>query len=86
MAQMGGGLAGAANEEVGEAQRMLGSAADQEQQRVVGNRQMERQRKQGNVTLGATGGAMLGAYYGSSLGPWGTLIGGALGAIAGGLF
>lgn len=86
MARIGGGLAAAANEEVGEAQMMLGNAANEEQQRNIGNRQMERQRKQGNVTLGATGGALLGAQYGSSLGPWGALIGGALGAIAGGLF
>ena len=84
--KLGGGLAAAGNTNLGQAQQLLGNAADQEQQRNIGDKQMEQQRKQGNTTLGAAGGAILGAKFGASLGPIGVLIGGALGAVAGSLF
>lgn len=87
MAQgIGGGLAFAGNQNLGEAQDLLGKAADQEQERILGNKQREQQRKAGNVQLGAMGGAALGAYYGASMGPVGMLIGGVLGAVGGSLF
>lgn len=80
---IGGGLAAAGNQQLGDAQELLGRAADQEQQRLLGNKQMEQARKQGNTTLGATAGAAIGFQVG---GPVGGLIGGVLGAVGGGLF
>lgn len=84
--KLGGGLAAAGNTNLGQAQQLLGSAAEQEQSRNIGDKQMEQQRKQGNTALGAAGGAALGAKFGASMGPVGILIGGALGAVAGSLF
>ncbi len=86
MAGIGGGLVSAGLQQQGQAADMLGTAAEKEQARNLGNRQREQQRKAGNVQLGATAGAMAGAYYGASMGPWGALIGGVVGAIGGGLF
>lgn len=87
----GGGLAGVAQGQQREAAAMLGKAADAEQEREIKNEAIERERKAGNTQLGSTlgglaGGAAAGAMYGSSAGPWGTLIGAGLGAVAGGLF
>jgi hypothetical protein len=82
MAGIGGGLVSVGLGQQRQASDMLGNAADQEAERNIGNRQREQQRKAGNVQLGATAGA----YYGSSLGPYGALIGGVVGAIGGGLF
>lgn len=87
----GGGLAGVAAGQQRQAANMLGQAANQEQELLLKNESMERERKAGNSQLGGTigglaGGAAAGAMYGSSAGPWGTLIGGVLGAVAGGLF
>lgn len=80
---IGGGLAAAGMHGLGEAQQLLGKAADQEQQRLIGNEQMERARKAGNTQLGVTGGAMAGFQVG---GPVGALVGGVLGAIGAELF
>ena len=68
----------------------LGAAAQEETQRNASNTMRAAQAKAGNEQLGgavgALGGAAAGAEWGSVIGPWGTLIGGVLGAVAGGLF
>lgn len=69
-----------------EATEMLGRAAEQETTRNQQNKQLEAQRKAGNRSLGATAGALAGMQYGSALGPWGAVIGGAIGYVASGLF
>jgi predicted lipid-binding transport protein (Tim44 family) len=74
-----------------QAMRQLGDAAEEEQKRNIKNNQIEAERQAGNSQLGGqlgglAGGAAAGAMYGSSAGPWGTLIGGAVGAIAGKYF
>ena len=69
-----------------EATQMLARVADQEAERNAKNKMLEAQEKAGRQQLGGVVGAQLGATYGASLGPWGMLIGGALGAVAGGLF
>ena len=71
---------GAAQRRAGMA--LLGDAADQETRRESQNKQVEAQAKAGNMQLGASAGATVG----SAFGPWGTLIGGAIGAIAGNYF
>lgn len=83
MAGIGGGLASVGLGQQRQAADILGAAADQEQQRLIGNKQREQQRKAGNVQLGVAGGALAGFAYG---GPVGALIGGIAGAIGGGLF
>jgi hypothetical protein len=87
---IGGGLAGYGQDQQRAASGMLGDAAAQEAQRNEANTQQEAQRKQGNQQLGATlgtmGGMALGAQYGSVGGPWGAVIGGLVGAVAGSLF
>lgn len=87
---LGGGLAGYGQAQQAEATQMLGQAAASENQRNIENEQLESQRKQGNQQLGATlgtlGGMALGAQYGSAAGPWGAVIGGLVGAVAGNLF
>jgi uncharacterized protein YcfJ len=87
---MGASLASIGMQQKDEAFKTLGEAAKQENERMNFNTTLERERKAGNVqlggTLGAIGGMALGAEYGSAAGPWGALIGGAAGAIAGGLF
>ena len=87
----GGGLAGAGLEQQTMANNTLSAAADQETQRNIQNQKMEQEAKAGKAQLGSTvgglaGGALAGAQFGAAAGPWGMLIGGALGAIAGGLF
>jgi len=62
--------------------RQLGDAAAEEQKRNIENQQIEADRKAGNSQLTASVGATAGSYFG----PWGTLIGGAIGAIAGKYF
>lgn len=81
--QVGGGLVSAGLGQQQQAADMLGDAANQEQERLLGNKRLEQQRKAGNVQLGATGGALAGFAVG---GPVGGLIGGIAGAIGGGLF
>lgn len=81
--KIGGGLAAAGNKDLGDAQELLGKAAEQEQTRDIGDKQMEQQRKAGNTQLGVMGGAAAGFVYG---GPVGALIGGVLGAVGGSLF
>lgn len=87
---IGGGLAYVGNENLGQAQALLGSAAEQEQARNLGNDERERARKAGNTQLGssvgALGGFAFGATYGSGGGPIGALIGGTLGALGARLF
>lgn len=80
---IGGGLAAAGMSNLGDAQQLLGKAADQEQQRLLGNEQMERARKAGNTQLGVMGGGMAGFAMG---GPVGALVGGVLGAVGAELF
>ena len=81
--KLGGGLAAAGNTNLGQAQELLGKAADQEQARNIGDKQMEQQRKAGNTQLGVMGGAAAGFAYG---GPVGAVIGGVLGAVGASLF
>ena len=69
-----------------EATQVLGRVADQESDRNAKNKMLEAQEKAGRQQLGGSVGALLGAEYGAALGPWGMVIGGALGAVAGGLF
>lgn len=73
-----------------EATQGLARAAEEESRRNIQNEQLEQQEKAGGIqlgsTLGAAGGFALGAQFGSVGGPLGMLIGGAVGAIAGGLF
>ena len=83
MGSAGSGLVGQGMQQQRDATAELGLAADQEQQRIITNQQREAARKAGNQQLGATAGALVGAEYGSSIGPWGTLIGGLVGAVAG---
>ena len=87
---LSGGLVGAGIDQRQMAMKTLGVAADEEQRLEIENRQLERERKAGNVqlgsTIGALGGMALGAQYGSAGGPWGAAIGGLVGAVAGGLF
>jgi hypothetical protein len=87
---VGASLASMGQDQKREAVTMLKGAADEESKRNAENTMLEAQRKQGNKqlggTLGAIGGMALGAEYGSAIGPWGALIGGAIGAVAGGLF
>lgn len=59
---------------------MLGQSAADEAKRNARNEQVETERKAGNSQLGSTLG---GAAAGAAFGPWGALIGGAIGAIAG---
>jgi uncharacterized protein YcfJ len=63
-----------------EATQMLAKSASNESERNQKNQVMKAQAKAGNQQLGATAGAMAGSMFG----PWGTVIGGAVGAIAGG--
>lgn len=87
---LSGGLAGAAIGQQQQAMELMGRAADQEQSRILGNEQLERERKAGNQQLGSTLGGLagwaVGAQYGSAAGPWGAALGGLVGAVAGGLF
>lgn len=87
---VGANLVSAGQEQLGEATQGLKAAADEESRRNAQNTMAEASRKAGNEALGSTvgalGGMALGAQYGSAIGPWGALIGGAVGAIAGGLF
>ena len=69
-----------------EATQVLARVADQESDRNAKNKMLEAQEKAGRQQLGGTLGALAGAQYGAALGPWGMVIGGALGAVAGGLF
>ena len=77
---LGGSLATYGQDQKREAVQQLGQAADQESERNRGNKMMAAQRKAGGQQLGASAGAMAG----SAFGPWGTVIGGVVGAIAGG--
>lgn len=61
---------------------LLGQAAEQDSARLDRNKVAEQQAQAGNSQLGASAGALAG----STFGPWGTLIGGALGGIAAGHF
>lgn len=86
----GVGLAGYGLDQKQGAMRMMGDAAQQEQQRNIKNEQIRAQRKAGNQqlgsTLGAMGGMYIGASYGSAGGPIGAAIGALVGAAAGSLF
>lgn len=78
------GLAGVGVDEQRSATDMLGQAAQQEQQRNTYNRNARQQQKQGAAGLAATG-AITGLQM-SGGNPWGAVIGGVVGAVAGGLF
>lgn len=77
---IGATLASLGQDQKQEAVNMLGKAADEESQRNAHNKVMAAQAKAGGQQFGATAGALAGSYFG----PWGTVIGGAVGAIAGG--
>jgi hypothetical protein len=77
---VGASLASLGQAQAKEAMGVAAEGAKEESRRNQTNMMLEQQRKSGNTQLGATAGAL----YGSSFGPWGTLIGGALGALAGG--
>ena len=62
---------------------LLGNAAEADTKRQIQNKQMEQEAQAGNTQLGATAGAQIGTMVSPG---WGTLIGGALGAIAGHYF
>lgn len=83
------GLTGVGLQQKQDAIRIMGEAADQEQQRNIHNEQVRAQRKAGNQQLGATLGSMAGMYmgasYGSAGGPIGAAIGAVVGLVAGGL-
>jgi hypothetical protein len=70
--------------------QVMGEAASQEAERNRQNTVIQAQQKAGRVqlgsTLGAVGGFALGAQMASVGGPLGSLIGGAIGAIASGVF
>jgi uncharacterized protein YcfJ len=87
---VGANLVSMGQEQLGEATKGLKEAADEESKRNAQNTLAEESRKQGNQqlggTIGALGGMAIGAQYGSALGPWGAIIGGAAGALAGRLF
>lgn len=77
---IGATLASLGQDQKRESVDMLGKAADEESQRNAHNKAMAAQAKAGGQQFGATAGALAGSYFG----PWGTVIGGAVGAIAGG--
>lgn len=78
------GLAGLGVDEQRDATSMLGQVAQQEQARDIHNRNARQQQKQGAAGLAATG-AITGLQM-SGGNPWGAVIGGVVGAVAGGLF
>lgn len=91
MAGVGASLMSLGQNTLRDAMQTQGQLADQEAERNAKNRMLEQQEESGRIQLGATlgglaGGMYAGATYGSAAGPWGMLIGGAVGAIAGGLF
>lgn len=87
---VGASLASLGLDQKQEATQMLEASAKQESDREQQNKMLEAQAKAGKQqlggTLGAAGGFMVGAQMGGSAGPWGALIGGVVGAVAGGLF
>ncbi len=60
----------------------LTTAAGEEARRNAQNTMLEAEAKQGNRMLGST----IGSLAGSAFGPWGSVVGGALGALGGSLF
>ncbi len=65
-----------------EAIGQLTTAAGEEARRNAQNTMLEAEAKQGNRMLGST----IGSLAGSAFGPWGSVVGGALGALGGSLF
>jgi hypothetical protein len=84
MAGVGATLASLGAGQQQEAGQVLANAADQETERNRQNKALEQQEKAGRMQLGSTLGALGGAALMAS--PLGSLIGGAVGAIAAGLF
>lgn len=84
MAGVGATLASLGASQQQEAGQVLANAADQEAKRNADNKALEQQEKAGKMQLGSTLGALGGAAVVG--GPLGSLIGGAVGAIAAGLF
>lgn len=86
----GGGLAGIGVQEQGEALDLQRQAAEMETKREQSNRAIREANRAGNRQLGSAVGTAAGFYagaeVGSGFGPWGALIGGALGYLAGGAF
>ena len=87
---VGASLATMGQQQKQEAVKMLGAAADEESRRNAENKMLEAQEKAGKrqlgSTLGAAAGFYAGAQAGSSFGPYGAIIGGAVGYLAGDLF
>lgn len=80
---IGNSLLGVGQEQQGQAMQLLGKAADDEAQRNIFNKQVERQNKATNAQAGASLGATAGMV---AFGPVGGLIGGLAGGVIGGLF
>src|SRR5258705_517248 len=78
---IGATLASLGQDQKRESVDMLGKAADEETQRNAHNKVMAAQAKAGGQQFGATAGALAGGQF---FGPWGAVVGGAIGAIAGG--
>lgn len=87
---VGASLANMGQDQLSQATKVLAEASNEESKRNAQNEMLKAQEKAGKrqlaSSLGATAGFALGAEYGSAGGPWGALIGGALGYVAGGLF
>lgn len=87
---IGASLASMGQEQQQQATAELKRSADEESKRNAENKMLEAQDKAGKKQLGATLGSAAGFYAGaqagSSFGPWGALIGGAVGYLAGDLF
>ena len=89
-------LVGEGSSQQSQATRELGVAAGEETKLNAENKMRKAQAQQGNQELGGmlgatvAGGAIAsaaaGAEWGSVVGPWGSMIGGIVGALAGGLF
>jgi hypothetical protein len=79
---VGASLASYGITEQKQAMDLYGEAASEEAKRNAQNAEIEAQRKAGNAQLGA----IAGAEFGSAAGPWGTLIGGLVGALGSRLF
>lgn len=79
---VGASLASIASNRGREALQLAGQAAESEHRRDLNNQQIEQEKQAGKQQLGAT----VGAAIGTAFGPMGTLVGGAIGSIAGGLF
>lgn len=80
---VGASLAGLGLDQKHQAMGVLRNVAEQESQRNRENRALDAQETAGKKQLGSTLGSLAGMYV---AGPWGAMLGGAVGSVAGGLF